>query len=98
MGTLIDYCFLEVRPAQRSWSMHTCVHDWTAAALSQVINVQQYWYAFDCVAASINGDDWDSSEYLFHARLTTRATRLIQDRCCQDTVTPPRLDFVYIMS
>jgi tetratricopeptide (TPR) repeat protein len=34
--------------------MHNCVRYWTLAALNQVIDVQGYWYAFDCVAASTN--------------------------------------------
>lgn len=36
-----------------------CVHDWTLAVLNKDIDSQQYWYAFDCVAASINKDDKD---------------------------------------
>jgi hypothetical protein len=64
MRTLATYCFLEVRMPLQSWSMHACIHDWTLATLNRVIDPQQYWYAFDCVAASINHDDWDSLGHL----------------------------------
>jgi tetratricopeptide (TPR) repeat protein len=95
MRTLTDYCFLEVQTALKSWSMHTCVHDWTAAALNKVIDAQHYWYAFDCVAASINEDDRDSFGQLFYARLAAHATRLVQDRFhrnnLMENIVPDRL-------
>ena len=64
----------------QSWSMHTCVHDWTLAVLNKDIDVQQYWYAFDCVGASINEDEWDSLGHIIYARLAAHATRLVHDR------------------
>ncbi len=54
---LTSYCFLEVQTAVASWSMHTCVHDWTLAALNEVVDERQYWYTFDCVGASIEQED-----------------------------------------
>ncbi|KAK5202230.1 hypothetical protein LTR41_012026 [Exophiala xenobiotica] len=76
MRKLTDYCFLEVQTSVASWSMHTCVHDWTFAALNQVVDEKQYWYAFDCVGTSVEGED---SYSLGHARLddlTAHALRL----------------------
>ena len=29
MGTLVDYCFVEVHSSTLTYSMHACVHDWT---------------------------------------------------------------------
>jgi hypothetical protein len=72
MRRLTVYCFAEVRTSTQSWSMHTCVHDWLAA--NTVTDPQYYWYAFDCVAASIDEDDWDSLGHLNYARLATHAT------------------------
>jgi hypothetical protein len=82
MRILTDYCFVEVRKATKqqateSWSMYNCVHDWTLAALNKVIDARQYWYTFDCIAASINEDDWDSLGHLSYARLAAHATRLV---------------------
>jgi hypothetical protein len=61
MRKLAEYCFVEVR--EESWSMHNCVHDWTLATLNKDIDIQHYWYAFDCIAASIKEDDWDLMAY-----------------------------------
>lgn len=66
--------------------MHTCVHDWTLAALNTVIDPQQYWYAIDCVAASINENDWDVPRHLKYARLSTHASWLVQDRFRGDRI------------
>jgi tetratricopeptide (TPR) repeat protein len=96
MRTLTNYCFLEVQTALKSWSMHTCVHDWTVAALNKAIDAQRYWYAFDCIAASISKDDQNSYGHLFYARLSTHATQLVQDRFCRDDlindIMPDRLE------
>ncbi|KAK5202314.1 hypothetical protein LTR41_011941 [Exophiala xenobiotica] len=80
MRTLTDYCFLEVRTPLQSWSMHTCVHGWTLSALNQAIDVQQYRYAFDCVAEFIDKDDWDFLGHLNYTRLAAHATWLVQER------------------
>ena len=96
MRTLTDYCFIEVQKSTKSWSMHNCVHDWTLAALNKGIDAQQYWYAFDCIASSINKDDLDSLEHLSYAHLAAHATRLVQDRFRRndllDDIIPDRLD------
>jgi hypothetical protein len=33
------------------------VHDWTLAALNKDIDARDYWYAFDCISASVNDND-----------------------------------------
>lgn len=35
--------------------MRDCVHDWALAALNMNVDVGYYWYAFDCIDATING-------------------------------------------
>lgn len=78
MGTLVDYCFLEVPTEERKWSMHACVHDWTVAGLNKKPDVQQYWYAFDCVAGSININDHGSLAHVSYSHLAAHATWLVQ--------------------
>ncbi|KIW32510.1 uncharacterized protein PV07_04047 [Cladophialophora immunda] len=82
MRKLTNYCFLEVQTSVASWSMHTCVHDWTLATLNEVVDETQYWYAFDCVGASVEQEDFDSLGHFHLADLTTHALRLgyIHDR------------------
>jgi tetratricopeptide (TPR) repeat protein len=101
MRTLTDYCFVEVQKAteqkvRESWSMHNCVHDWTVAALNKVIDAQQYWYAFDCIAASIHEDDWSSFGHLSYARLAAHAAWLAQGHFWRNDLIsdnlPNRLD------
>ncbi|KAL4898297.1 TPR-like protein [Aspergillus ambiguus] len=95
MSILTEYCFLELQSAAKSWSMHPCVHDWTLAALNRHIDPQQYWYAFDCVAASINRADWNSFELPSYSRLGAHATRLIHQSFHKDdliyNIAPYRL-------
>lgn len=62
MATLVDYCLLEVHEATGSYSMHSCVHDWTLAGFDQTIDVDLYWYAFTCVLNSI---DWSNGGETF---------------------------------
>ena len=80
MRTLTDYCFVEVPTVLGLWSMHSCVHDWTLAVLNEAVDVQQYWYAFNCVAASVDEDEWDLFGHVIYARLAAHATRLVHDR------------------
>jgi len=86
MGTLTKHCFLEVQTATKSWTMHTCVHDWTLASLNKVIDGREYWYAFDCIAASINDDDWHSLRLRNYARVAAHATRLVHNRFLRDDI------------
>jgi hypothetical protein len=81
MRTLMNYCFLEVQTSVASWSMHTCVHDWTFATLNKVVDKSQYWYAFDCVGILIQ-EDFDSLAHVQWADLTAHALRLgyVSDR------------------
>ena len=80
MRTLTDYCFLDLQTDLKTWSMHACVHDWAVAELNKVINTEQYWYTFDCVAASIGKDGWDSLDQLSYSRRVAHAERLVHDR------------------
>ncbi|KAJ5520025.1 hypothetical protein N7463_000478 [Penicillium fimorum] len=80
MNTLTDYYFLEVNPESKSWSMHNCVHDWTLAALNGAVDVRYYWYAFNCVDASISGFDMESLGRITFSRLAGHAARLVQQR------------------
>ncbi|KAK5063004.1 hypothetical protein LTR84_005080 [Exophiala bonariae] len=84
MKTLTDYCFLEVQRTDlettTSWTMHNCIHDWAVLVLNHDIDVQNYWYAFDCVAVSANVDENYTLELLSFARLAAHALRLVQEQ------------------
>jgi tetratricopeptide (TPR) repeat protein len=101
MGTLTDYCFLEVQASTESWSMHTCVHDWTLTTLNQETDKTQYDYAFDCVGILAEREGWDSLANVSLSDLAAHAVRL--ERICQyhseviDNITLSRVDrMVYI--
>lgn len=68
MRTLVDYCFVEVQSGTKTYSMHTCVHDWTLSGLNQQIESWSYWYAFDCVAESIDVESWENFAHLLYTR------------------------------
>jgi tetratricopeptide (TPR) repeat protein len=78
MRTLTDYCFLEVQVSSSSWSMHMCVHDWTIATLDhdQATTKTQYCYAFDCVGALAEEEDWNSLASVGLSDLAAHARRL----------------------
>ncbi|CAG7986834.1 unnamed protein product [Penicillium olsonii] len=80
MKTLTDFYFLEANPGSRSWSMHNCVHDWTLAALDRTIDVTYYWYALNCVDATISGFDIDFYGRITFSRSAGHATRLVQQQ------------------
>ena len=82
MRTLTDYCFLEVQVATRSWSMHMCVHDWTLATLNQVTDKVNFGYAFDCVGALVEREEWDSLANVRLLDLAAHALRL--EYICKD--------------
>jgi tetratricopeptide (TPR) repeat protein len=86
MGVLAGYYFLDVHLAPDSWSMHNCVHDWTLAALNKDIDSEHYWYAFDCISASLKDDSADDFAKLSYSSLAAHATRLVQQRFCQNYV------------
>ncbi|KAK7897918.1 hypothetical protein LTR67_004550 [Exophiala xenobiotica] len=96
MGRLTEYCFIELQMSTESWSMHNCIHDWTLAMLNKDLDGPQLWYAFDCVAASIKDDDWDSFERLIYNRLAAHATRLVrvgfQGSTSRNHIPPNRLE------
>ncbi|KAJ6118771.1 hypothetical protein N7471_013391 [Penicillium samsonianum] len=86
MGVLAEYYFLDTHQTSGSWSMHNCVHDWTLAALNKDIDATYYWYAFDCISASINDNDKNDFGKLSYSPLAAHATRLVQQRLCQNDV------------
>ncbi|KGO78557.1 Tetratricopeptide-like helical [Penicillium italicum] len=93
MGVLAECYFLDVHQTSDSWSMHNCVHDWTLASLNKDIDATYYWYAFDCVSTSMKDKDQNEFSKLSYSPLAAHATRLVQQRLCQDDVIyyiPPR--------
>lgn len=80
MRTLAEYCLVEVRHASRSYSIHSCVHDWTLGELNRTIKPWLYWYAFDCVASSLDKDDWNSLGQVRYNRTSRHGVRLIHGR------------------
>ena len=80
MTTMVEYCFMEVISSNESYNMHVCVHDWAFACLNKAIDAQSYWYVFDCIAKSIDHQDWLSLSHVRHAGLVPHAVRLMHDR------------------
>jgi len=80
MRTLVEYCLVEVQTAAQSYGMHSCVHDWTLGELNRMIDPQLYWYAFGCVAASVEKGDWESLGQLRYARVSRHGARLAHHR------------------
>lgn len=78
MGILAEYCFIEVQSGTRSYSVHSCVHDWTLGELNRVLDPQLYWYAFTCVSGSL--DQPIHLEKRQYARFTRHGVRLTHDR------------------
>jgi hypothetical protein len=96
MRTLTEYYFLEVQPLLQSWSMHNCVHDWTLATLNKSINVESYWYAFDCVNRSMSQVGEDFLGNISYSRVAIHASRLVHPRFLQSdllsAISPRRLE------
>lgn len=86
MRTLVDYCLVEVQDKTRSYSIHSCVHDWALAELNKTVDPQFYWYAFQCVAATIGDTDSRHLEQLSYARITRHAARLVHHRFNDDSL------------
>lgn len=80
MRTLVDYCLVEVQYTTQSYSIHGCVHDWTLGELNETIDPQLYWYAFDCVADSIDRNDWNTLGQVRYARMSRHGGRLTHHR------------------
>ncbi len=76
MGILVEYCFVEVQWTTKSYSMHMCVHDWTLIGLNKMVDLDSYWYAFDCIAKSIDSDEREFLGHVRYARLVPHASRL----------------------
>jgi tetratricopeptide (TPR) repeat protein len=87
MGVLAEYYFLDVHQTSESWSMHNSVHDWTLAALNKEIDAKHYWYAFDCISASISDGNANSFANLLYSPLAAHATRLVHQRFCENDIT-----------
>ncbi|OQE94229.1 hypothetical protein PENNAL_c0004G02119, partial [Penicillium nalgiovense] len=86
MGVLAKYYFLDIHQTSESWSMHNCVHDWTLAALNKDIDANNYWYAFDCISASINEGNAGSFATVLYSPLAAHATRLVHQRFCENDI------------
>ena len=80
MGKLVEYCFVENNGGTNSYSMHTCIHDWTLHGLNREVDVDKYWFAFDCVTASIANEGSDDFLGLRFQRLAAHGARLVNDR------------------
>jgi tetratricopeptide (TPR) repeat protein len=74
--TLADFCLVETHAATESYSLHTCVHDWTLSSLNRVIDVTLYNLAFRCIRKSINEDEADQLAFSQNRRLVPHAIRL----------------------
>lgn len=101
MRTLAQYSFIEIHNSTKSYSMHNCIHDWTLAGLNKTLDKQMYEHAFDCVARSINHDDWIVLGRLKYARLAPHAARLahpcfVRERSLSSTENDRIYDTVYI--
>ena len=83
--TLTRYCLIESHHQTGSYSLHTCVHDWTLDGLNRPIDIAQYWLAVDCVAGHISGVKWEDLSDLKYRRFNPHAERLVHDRF-QETV------------
>lgn len=80
MKKLVEYCFMEVQWTIKSYSIHACVYNWTLAGLNRLVDSHNYyWYAFDCVAHSIDPDEWEFLGHVRHARLAPHGARLTYD-------------------
>ncbi|KAJ5760217.1 TPR repeat protein [Penicillium odoratum] len=93
MTTLTKYSFLEIDGASGSWSMHNCIHDWTLATLNKDLDMTNYWYVLDCVAACITKVDSASLGYTSFAPISRHAVRLLDKRFLgKDMVSNSSLD------
>src|SRR5437764_15075310 len=80
MTVLTRYCLVETHCETDSYSLHTCVHDWTLDGLNRDVNMSQYWLAFNCVASHFKAEDWDDLSAIQYQRFTGHARRLVHDR------------------
>jgi tetratricopeptide (TPR) repeat protein len=98
MGILTEYYFLEVHLTSESWSMHNCVHDWTLAALNKNVDIGYYWYAFDCVHATVNGVNLGSLGHITFSRSASHVIQLVHQRFLENDMiyhpAPDKLDQV----
>ncbi|KAJ5641444.1 hypothetical protein N7490_005444 [Penicillium lividum] len=97
MIVLTDWSFLELDSSSGSWSMHKCVHDWALAALNKDINIQYYWFAVDCVNATIRGFDEPLFGNIIFYRSTGHAARLANQRFL-DVIYDPTPDQLEMLS
>jgi tetratricopeptide (TPR) repeat protein len=80
MDTLAEYYFLEPHLTSETWSMHNCLHDWALAVLNENVDMRYYWYALDCVDATISGVDVASFGRLDFSRAARHAMQLVHHR------------------
>lgn len=68
---------METQPTRASYSLHSCVHDWAPAHLHLTVSEQLCWYAVECVAASIDKDDWEVLGQVRYGRLAQHRVRCV---------------------
>ena len=64
MSTLVKYGLVEAHHDTTSYSLHTCVHDWTLNGLNHEINESSYWLAFARVTNQICVGDFGNEVVL----------------------------------
>lgn len=82
MRILIDYCFIELHTTTQTYSVHTCVHDWSMSRLNTEVEAELFWYAFDCVAKSIEVEDWGHIAKARLALFVPHAMSLMHTKFC----------------
>ncbi len=80
MLVLTRYCLVETHHETDSYSLHTCVHDWTLDGLNREVDWSQHWLAFDCVASHIGADDWEYMSDSRYQLFVGHAMRLVHGR------------------
>ena len=80
MAVLTRYCLVETHHETDSYSLHTCVHDWTLNGLKDEIDMSRYWLAFDCVAHHVDTEDADDVSGIRYRRFTGHAKRFLHTR------------------
>src|SRR5271156_3958817 len=77
MSKLHDYSLVEIRTG--SYSLHTCVHDWTLECLNRDLNDEICQIAVRCVANSVKSRT-EEDYWIINRRLLQHVQRLKHDR------------------
>src|SRR5271154_5133529 len=77
MSKLHDYSLVEIRAG--SYSLHTCVHDWTLECLNRDLDNEIYEIAVHCIAKNVK---WETEEeyWVMNRRLFPHMHRLEHNR------------------